>query len=151
MTRILHEELNLTKVYAMSTRWDNMQMWAKYADDHHGYCLEFCNAGLFSAAREVQYGTDILVDLSEDDHCNSAYFFRKAPEWSNEEEVRLVVSRTWPSTLSFEPSLLSKVILGYQSPESLRKNVADWAAKRSPVLKVVQATHDAFARRLTLS
>ena len=46
----------------MSRRWNNLAMWAKYAADHRGYCLEFSRVGLFKAAREVIYD-DTPIDL----------------------------------------------------------------------------------------
>lgn len=32
----------------MTKRWNNLSLWAKYAADHTGYCLEFLNEGLYS-------------------------------------------------------------------------------------------------------
>jgi hypothetical protein len=53
----LHTKCARRRIFSLSKRWDNMSMWAKYAADHRGYCLEFANAGLFAAefAREVEY------------------------------------------------------------------------------------------------
>jgi len=36
------------RVYSMTKRWNNLSLWAKYAADHTGYCLEFLNEGLYS-------------------------------------------------------------------------------------------------------
>jgi hypothetical protein len=44
----LHEKYARRRIFSLSKRWDNMSMWAKYAGDHRGYCLEFANAGLFA-------------------------------------------------------------------------------------------------------
>lgn len=50
----LNEELKDYRIYSLSKRYDNMSMWAKYADNHGGYCLEFANEGpLFEHAMEV--------------------------------------------------------------------------------------------------
>ena len=40
LTRLLHEYSPKTRIFSMSKRWNNMSMWAKYADNHQGYCLE---------------------------------------------------------------------------------------------------------------
>jgi hypothetical protein len=39
-----------------------MGMWATDAADHHGYCLEFANTGLFASAREVEYVDTVTVN-----------------------------------------------------------------------------------------
>jgi DUF2971 family protein len=65
VTALLHRELADLHIFSMTKRWDNMSMWAKYADNHAGYCLEFSNAGLFAAACEVEYGDVAAIDVTE--------------------------------------------------------------------------------------
>jgi len=49
MARPLYDHAEKYHVYSMSKRYDNMNLWAKYAGGHSGYCLEFANEGpLFS-------------------------------------------------------------------------------------------------------
>ena len=43
------------KVFSMTRHWDNLALWAKYAANHSGYCLEFANREFFSVARAVEY------------------------------------------------------------------------------------------------
>jgi hypothetical protein len=43
LTEVLHKELKDYRIYSMSKRVDNMSLWAKYADVHAGFCLEFAN------------------------------------------------------------------------------------------------------------
>lgn len=45
MVRILDKELEGYRIYSMTKRYDRMNMWALYADNHRGYCLEFENTG----------------------------------------------------------------------------------------------------------
>ena len=63
-------------------------MWAKYAGDHTGYCLEFLNTGdLFAHAVDVIYGDTLPMDVNNPKHRRAYFFYCKRPEWSNEEEI----------------------------------------------------------------
>jgi len=42
-----YRELNDWRIYCLCKRSNNMNMWAKYAGNHAGYCLEFANVGPF--------------------------------------------------------------------------------------------------------
>jgi hypothetical protein len=83
MSKHLHAALEDTRVFSMSKRWDNLSLWAKYADNHRGYCLEFAREGLFDAAREVVYDDSLRLDVGDDSHLAFDWFFYKSPEWSN--------------------------------------------------------------------
>ncbi len=91
ITESLNSELRDYCIYSMSKRYDNLSLWAKYAEDHSGYCLEFVNEGLlFEKTRDVIYEDTFQMGVSNPEHTNGCWFFYKRPEWSNEEEVRLV-------------------------------------------------------------
>jgi hypothetical protein len=99
----------------MSKRYDNLNLWAKYAGDHSGYYLEFTNERpLFENARDVLY-TDSLVemDVNNPDHKNGLWFYcKRRSDWSNEEEVRLVLPRGKGSKVKIDPRWLKRLILG---------------------------------------
>ena len=132
----------------MSKRWNNMSMWAKYAANHTGYCLEFANADLFAIAREVEYGDVLAIDVTDDASMNLAFFFRKKADWSNEEEVRLLTPRHWPRTMTFDPALLTTIILGKDMAADHRAKIAAWAHARVPRLAVDLTEYDAFEHTL---
>jgi len=48
MSEVLNSELEGYRIYSLSKRHDNLGLWAKYAGNHTGYCLEFKNEGLCS-------------------------------------------------------------------------------------------------------
>jgi hypothetical protein len=63
LTGVLYRELKDYRIYSMSKRFDNLSLWAKYAGDHSGYCLEFANEGpLFANARDVLYGESLQME-----------------------------------------------------------------------------------------
>ena len=45
LTEILHAELKDYRIYSMSKRFDNLNLWGQICRDYSGYCLEFVNEG----------------------------------------------------------------------------------------------------------
>ena len=141
--KILHTELMGFRVYSLSKRYDNLSLWAKYAADHSGYSLEFCNEGaMFEHAREVAYGPAPPMDLNSGEHRSGYWFFFKSQEWSNEEEVRLVQPRGFKSTVSYNPKWLTRLILGKDMSPEHQALLREWAKQREPELLVVNAYYD---------
>lgn len=151
LTEILHGELKDYRVYAVSKRFDNLSLWAKYAGDHSGYCLEFANEGpLFANARNVLYEDTLQMDVNNRAHTNGFWFFCKRPEWSNEEEVRLVLPRGMGSRITLEPHWLKRLILGKNVSEPNEETIRAWARQRAPELAVIKARYDAVHQKVIL-
>lgn len=151
LTEILHNELKDYRVYSMSKRYDNLSMWAKYAADHSGYCLEFTNEGpLFMSARDVLYSDSLQMDVNDPDQTNGFWFFRKRPEWSNEEEVRLVLPRNLGSKVKLDPRWLKRLILGEKVSEKNEQIIRTFARQRTPQLAVVKAHYDTVEQAIKL-
>lgn len=149
--RLLYQELEDWRIYSLSKRYDNMGLWAKYASDHTGYCLEFANTGdFFSCANEVTYGDPVEFNIEDLAHQNGYWFFHKSRDWSSEEEVRVLVSRHSPGTISIDPRCLTRIILGWKMAEHDRKLIREWGKHRSPELKVVSAFYDEFDQALRI-
>jgi len=145
----LYKELEDWRIYCLSKRWNNMSMWAKYADSHKGYCLEFANVGLFfGSARDVAYGDPIEIDITARENLDGRWFFRKTLDWSNEEEIRILVPRRSAPIKMIDPAWLTRIILGWKMPNADRKMIREWAVQRSPELKVVTASYDEFKQTL---
>ena len=149
---IFDETMNQWKVYCLSKRYDNMNLWAKYADKHRGYCLEFANEGAFFAcAMNVTYGEFAAMDVTNDEHININWFFSKGTQWSNEEEVRVLVPRQYPHEVIIDPRCLTRIILGRKMSDSDRAVIRDWAKQRQPELEVVTASWDSFENVLKVA
>ena len=151
MSKALHAELETLRIYSMSKRPDNMSLWAKYADDHKGFCLEFSNAGLFAAAREVKYGDIVDFDPTDPEQMNAYFLFEKTLDWQTEEEVRLVAPRGSRETVQFDPNLLTRIIIGEHMPEADIRVIREWANLRYPKLTMVRGEYDVFEHRLNHS
>ena len=151
LTESLHSELKDYRIYSISKRYDNLNLWAKYAGDHSGYCLEFLNEGpLFESARDVIYEDTLQMNVNNPEHANGAWFFYKRPEWSNEEEVRLVLPRGRGSKVKISPVWLKRLILGKSVTELNEQAIRTWARQRVPNLAVVKAHYDTVEQRIKL-
>jgi hypothetical protein len=108
-----HDFLSSYRIYSMSKRWDNLSMWQCYGDAHRGYCVEFKNLPFGKAIREVVYCDELSTlnwTVLED---NLAVYYCKHRDWSNEEEVRLVLPRRLGGpTFPLNAGAISRVILG---------------------------------------
>jgi hypothetical protein len=143
IVKSLNAELDDWRIYSVSKTYDRLNLWAKYAGGHSGYCLEFANAGpFFGLAKEVSYGNSIEMDIANRDHLNGYWFFCKGEEWSNEQEVRVLVARHSDPILRIDPSWLTRIILGWKMPDCDRATIREWAKLRTPGLKVAQASYD---------
>lgn len=148
MTRTFHTELDAFRIYSISKRPDNMALWAKYADDHKGYCLEFSNSGLFAAAREVSYGDVVDFDPTDPAQINAYFLFQKTLDWQTEEEVRLVAPRGSEPISQFDPNLLTRIIVGQHMSDTEINVIRKWSNLRSPKLSMFRAEYDVFEHKL---
>jgi hypothetical protein len=139
------------RVYSMSKHWDNLSMWHWYASKHQGYCLQFRNTPGFGSVREVVYDSSYVLDATDLNHATPNWFFYKSPDWSNEEEVRLVLPKALGGpVLPFHPQLLHRVILGKDmSPENVQ-TVAQWGRERVPHIAVVTTRWDTINLQLVI-
>jgi hypothetical protein len=155
LSKILNRNLGGDKgfrIYSMTKRWDNLALWAKYADDYRGYCLEFVNEGeLFQPHTvEVRYEASAPIDIT-DPKQRSAYFLAcKKPEWSNEEEVRLIRARGGASMVLIKPEWVSRIILGENILVEHEKAIREFCKQRQPELVVVKAYFDPLDQTVKL-
>jgi hypothetical protein len=75
-------------------------------------------------------------------------FFCKRQEWSNEEEVRLVLQRGKGSKVKVDPRWLTRVILGKDMTSGNEELIREWAQQREPELAVVRAPTMNFINEL---
>ena len=151
-SKILNAQMEQFHVYSLSKRFDNLSLWAKYAADHTGYCLEFANEGpLFGEhVVEVLYGEYVPFDLNDSKNRDAQFLVCKRPEWSNEEEVRLIRAPGSGPQVKIEPQWLTRIILGKNMSADNQKQIRQWAKLRRPELAVVQASFDDLHQELRL-
>jgi hypothetical protein len=152
LTNSLYRQIEEFRVYSLSKRFDNFSLWAKYASEHTGYCLEFANEGdLFEKTVEVIYGEYPLFDLSDQANRDAVFLVYKRRDWSNEEEVRLILPRNKGTTVRLnDPRWLTKIILGMKKSAENERQIREWAKQRQPELTVVRAYLDKVHQELRL-
>lgn len=134
-------------VFSLAKRPDNMGLWAKYADDHKGYCLEFSDLSDFSYVYEVIYSDKSPVGLSlENDPSQADFLFTKSREWSNEEEARILSK---PSGIQVLPrESLRGIILGEHCDEISEKKVIAWVQECDVDIEVKKAKFNSGRQKL---
>ncbi len=150
-SKLLNSQMETIRVYSLSKRFDNLSLWAKYAANHTGYCLEFANEGpLFGNSIEVIYGDCDAFHLLDPQQRTPRFLIYKRPEWSNEEEARLIRNRGSKPTVTIEPPWLTRAILGKDMSDDDQKQIGEWAKQRQPELSVVHAYFDELHQELRL-
>jgi hypothetical protein len=100
--------------------------------------------------KEVTYGDATEMDVQNREHRSGYWFFCKRKEWSNEEEIRLVLPRGKGRKVKIEPQWLTRLIVGKNMTEVHRKTIREWAKERQPELIVIEAYYDALHQALRL-
>ena len=154
LVKSLDVELKDFRIYSMTKRYDMTNLWALYADKHHGYCLEFENVGELSQhAKDVNYLDSDQMEISIADRAllNGHFFFCTTRNWSNEDEVRLFFGRNdGRKKVKFDPRWVTRIILGKEMSDEHRKQIREWAKQRDPELTVVDAYYDPTQRAIKL-
>ena len=152
ISKYFHASSSGTRILSLSTRWNNMSLWAKYAADHTGYCLEFANLGMFSRARPVVYGDPVDLDVTSPSALADSLenLYRKTRDWANEDEYRIVGPTVAPSRLEMDSKWLTRIILGKDMKKANRDVIRKWSRLRVPPLVVVEAQFNQLERQLEL-
>jgi hypothetical protein len=154
LVQLLDAELKDFRIYSMTKYFDMGNLWALYADNHRGYCLEFENVGpLFENAKDVNYLDleDMEIPITDPDLRNGNFLFCKTREWRCENEVRLVLPRKdGRSKIPFNPIWLTRIILGKAMTLENQITIRLWARERKPELSVVNTYYDATQRAIRL-
>jgi len=149
---ILYERTENTRVFSMSRRLNNQAMWAKYADDHRGYCLEFARVGVFQAARPVSYDDSKRLDLRQSaEDVKFAWTHYKSPDWLSEQEIRIALPTFMQAECGIGPEGLTRILLGEKMSDTDRKQIRAWAAKRTPPLVVASVHFDRYTQEMVLA
>jgi hypothetical protein len=152
LTTILNSYTAQFRVYSLTKRFDNLSLWAKYAADHTGYCLEFENTGpLFGEhVNEVVYGEYLPFDVNDSANRTAGFLVSKRKEWSNEEEVRLIRARGSAEFVCIQPEWLTRIILGKEMTVEIRNQIQTWAKQRQPELRVVCVYFDEVLQEIKI-
>jgi hypothetical protein len=120
------------RIYCVSTKSDSELMWAHYAQQHKGICLEFTSrSDLFYQALKVHYRAQYPRFAMADDHEDAPLMvlLTKSSAWMYEDEYRLIAQErrfavpeaqsllTDNDRLTLPDRSLEAIILGCLAPE----------------------------------
>lgn len=142
-------------VFCVSTRRDDILMWAHYAESHKGICLEFDGRHPFMAhAQKVLYSEDRApINLYDDaqDLAMTKALLTKSAHWSYEQEWRLIRYQGGPGTVRFHPSNLTGIIIGALATPATVEMVESWAKQRTLPLNIYRASVSSTKFELQIS
>jgi hypothetical protein len=141
-------------VYCVSTKCDDVLMWAHYADSHKGVCLEFDGlSDLMAPAQQVVYLPDrpsinpyrdspaVMMERS---------FLTKAEQWAYESEWRLLRSEG-PGKVGFNAASLTGIIIGALAPARVVEKVSEWCQHRDAPITLSRAAVDPRKFKLNIT
>ena len=123
------------RIYSLSNRPDNPHLWAEYAAQHTGYCLEF-RAARLGQSFEVRYEDDIAVDITDSKQLEPYFLFYKTKKGRREDEVRMIKQQVSEAHSTFDPAALTRIILGRNIAASDESAIRAIAEKRTLPLPV---------------
>jgi hypothetical protein len=136
----LHNQLirDQVGVFCVSTKRDDILMWAHYADSHRGICLEFDGLStLMAHAQKVKYsGERVAINPFVDGQrvMMEKSLLTKSAHWSYEDEWRLIRYERGPGVVEYRPHNLTGIILGAFATQLTVEKVREWVGQRkSPV------------------
>ena len=134
-----------TGVVCFTTKYDNLLMWAHYANNHSGICIEFDSSaehfnGKFKDNRYENIGILKKVNYQlerptyiepQEIENNTSSWFIKSHEWEYEEEQRILISLDMAKQndsksmyfFELDPSVIKSIILGCQMDNSKKEEI----------------------------
>lgn len=133
----LFNTVNHCGVFSLSDSCTLGNMWALYASNRSGYCLEFDSKLLMQIVSDpineqrylfkVNYSREIpnidISDISKKDQILVKMLATKHENWDKEQEYRIVTDK--PGLQPFIPSALTGIVFGTATDEELKKQVVD--------------------------
>lgn len=144
-------------VFCASQDPRNEPMWAHYADDHRGICVQLDTSQdeLFLLLNKVQYSSQFpTIRVPHLPNEATDHFVFKSSEWAYEREWRVVIPRNRFS-IELRPPTVAGVILGARADQATRSAIEALNAERielgHPAFKLYQAKQhkDRYGVRIT--
>ncbi len=147
LEQVLKETTNRIRralgIFSLTEKRDNILMWAHYAENHEGFCLEFdANNAFFQKALPVNYSTRLPVLNVMQAHPpleEAEKLLTKAKDWKYEGEWRIVDHKKGPGTQNFPEEALTGVIIGCRMCRDNREKIIKWCGDRKYRPKIYEA------------
>lgn len=110
--------------YCMTSRPDNLLMWAHYADCHRGVCLKFDileDIDSFLIPAPIEYNSEYInFDVLDSDI--TKLIRRKSCDWAYEQEYR-IIKPDFHGLKKVKRSALKEIIFGCRTSEEVRDEI----------------------------
>lgn len=133
----------------------NMTLWANYANNHKGICLQFNyenDIEFFQGWRVVKYFEElkqIEYNPTENESQLMDVFYIKDKNWSYEKEVRLVKMKK--GKVNFKKKSLRNIICGYKTDIEYIDKIINICKKEHPSIGVYQMDKPTKQNNVSLS
>ena len=112
----------------LSTKPDNILMWAHYTESNKGCCLEYdlmADLELFYKIKKIQYDDDVIVyNYLQNKGGALEAMFHKSKQWEYEDEYRVMtIGEFGPKKV--KDGALSRVIMGPHISDEKRKDIIE--------------------------
>lgn len=134
-------------LYCLSEVPDDILMWSHYSASHKGICLQFkadVERTLFWEAFKVtyqeEYPTVNIMNIGDIDQFSNL-FTTKSDHWKYEQERRILKApeEGGAQIYSFQPELLTGIILGAKISDRNEKIINDWISKNKTPINIYRA------------
>ena len=148
----IEEALHSLGYYCMTSKPDNLLMWAHYADSHRGVCFKFDileDLDSFLAPLPVEYNSDYIVFDALKSNI-AELIRRKSEDWSYENEYRIVRSN-FHGLKKVKCAALKEIIFGCRVKKEDKEAIMKEASLHGFTnVKYSEAQMDSHAYRLTI-
>ena len=110
--------------YCMSSRPDNLLMWAHYANSHYGVCFKFDileDIDTFLVPVPIEYNSD-FIDFNVLNSDILSLIRRKSRDWEYEQEVR-IIKPDFHGLKKVKNTALKEIIFGCRTCEGKREEI----------------------------
>lgn len=134
------EYINKTGIACFSNSQLNFMMWANYANNHQGICIQYnikYDKEFFKGCRIVDYVEDLkqinyLIYKNEEEILN--LFYMKLKLWKEEYEIRLIKNTTGKHNLN--PKSIRSIIFGLRTSVNYKKKIIKAVKDNNSQIKV---------------
>lgn len=123
------EIVNQFKILSLSEDCKNIPMWAHYANDFDGVCIEIRTDKHLREAYPVDYKGDVVeaMKCGTMEECAIASLKKKAPGWSYEREWRVILKSEKESKeyLNLDSDEIARVLIGYRTSTVMRNVISE--------------------------
>lgn len=131
----------------------NERLWDIYSENNKGICLHFDSSDdptFFHNILPIHYVSHIkereYSAISQPNHIIDL-FYKKTEEWSYEKELRLLKDKT--GRISFKPSSLQNILIGYDAEQDFIKTVVDIVKDNYNKVKIFQVVEPVSIGKLS--